>query len=358
MSLMGSPNRCRSFFSSPLTRASLGDLDDASAKASADGSFCFDGVGNSKLRPQEKKKRPLMIHSAAISTTSFSSFVTSSSSSSSSSSEQLHDPIAIQAHPCHGTGPAAVADAEAAILAAAKEKSVAEAAEREADAAAAAAPASAAAPPCPTTQKTKNLVKWQDGGVPLEAKERLLQQKACVIWFTGLPASGKSAVAAALERKLGERKRATALLDGDNVRHGLCADLGFSPEDRAENVRRVGEAARLLSCGGGGLLTIAALVSPYAAHRDAVRDSLPPGRFVEVFVDSPLDLCEERDPKGLYKACREGKLRGLTGLDAPYERPERPELVVRPSEANGGAEAAAAEVVRFLEGRGLIPPAE
>jgi adenylyl-sulfate kinase len=193
--------------------------------------------------------------------------------------------------------------------------------------------------------------------VPLEAKERLLRQKACVIWLTGLPASGKSAVAAALEKQLcgGTRKRATALLDGDNLRHGLCSDLGFTPADRAENVRRVGEAARLLSCGGGGLLAIAALVSPYRAHREAVRRSLPPGRFVEVFVDSPLELCERRDPKGLYAASRSGTLRGLTGVDAPYEEPGRPEVVVRPREENGGAEAAAAEVVLFLEKEGLIP---
>ena len=369
---MGRPFRCRGFSSfsssssSLLARASLGDLGDANAKAS--NGPCWDGVGSSDLRPQEKKKRSLLIHSAATttrtrlpSTSSSSSFSTSSSSSSSSST--LHDPIAIPVHPCHQASAAAVAEAEAALLeAAAKEKAEAEARAEAADSpvvppcsAASAAAATAQKESRPPPQK-KVVVRWQDGGVPLEAKERLLQQRACVIWLTGLPASGKSAVAAALERQLGARGRATAVLDGDNVRHGLCADLGFSPEDRAENVRRVGEAARLLSCGGGGLLAIAALVSPYRAHRDAVRASLPRGRFVEVFVDAPLSLCERRDPKGLYRAARAGELRGLTGLDAPYERPERPEVTVRPCEATGGPGAAAAEVVRFLEERGLIPP--
>ena len=359
-SLTGRPtSRCHGFFSSSssslLARTSLGDLDDTSSKSSSDGS-CFDGVGGSDLRPQRKKKS-LLIHSAATVTrlpTAFSSFAAAFSSSSFS---KLHDPIAIPAHPCHQATAAAIAEAEAALLVAAKEKAGAEAAE---GGAAAASACLTAAQKLQKQQKPKSAaaVRWQDGGVPLEAKERILRQKACVVWLTGLPASGKSAVAAALERELGERNRATALLDGDNVRHGLCADLGFSPEDRAENVRRVGEAARLLSCGGGSLIAIAALVSPYAAHRDAVRASLPPGRFVEVFVDSPPALCVRRDPKGLYRAARAGELRGLTGIDAPYERPRRPELTVRPREAVGGPEAAAAEVVRFLEERGLIPPAE
>ena len=358
---MGLPFRCSGFASSSsssssssllLPRASLGDLGEASAKASRNGPCWDGGLGNSELRHQ-----PLLIHSAATSAASFSTS-SSSSSSSSFSSSTLHDPIAIPAHPCH--------EAEAALLSAAtKEKAEAEAKERAAandsdSSSAAVPPCSAAAATAATSTQNqkpaKRVVRWQDGGVPLEAKERLLQQRACVIWLTGLPASGKSAVAAALERQLGERGRATALLDGDNVRHGLCADLGFSPEDRAENVRRVGEAARLLSCGGGGLLAIAALVSPYRAHRDAVRASLPPGRFVEVFVDAPLSLCERRDPKGLYRAARAGELRGMTGLDAPYEKPESPEVTVRPCEATGGPGAAAAEVVRFLEERGLIPP--
>lgn len=283
-----------------------------------------------------------------------SSFSTSSFSSTSSSSSTLHNPIAIPAHPCHQASAAELAEAEVALLAAeAKAQAEAEArAEEAADDPAAVLPLCSAA-------TGKKIVRWQDGGVPLEAKERLLQQRACVVWLTGLPASGKSSVARALEHQLVEQRgRATALLDGDNVRHGLCADLGFSPADRAENVRRVGEAARLLSCGGGGLVAIAALVSPYRAHRDAVRASLPAGRFVEVFVDAPLSLCERRDPKGLYRAARAGELRGLTGLDAPYEAPEKPEVTVRPCEETGGPAAAAAEVVRFLEEQGLIPPLE
>ena len=351
-SLMGWPSRCRHFSSSSLiTRASLGDNAGPEVNSRTSGCCGGSGGGNSELSPQ--KNRALLIQSAAaVAATripkpknlpSFSFSTSSSTSSTSFSADTPHDPIAIPTHPCHQASALALAEAEAAMA-----KAALLLAEKETEAGAGAA---AAAPPCSSKPK---VVKWQDGGVPLEAKEQILNQKACVIWLTGLPASGKSAVAVALERQLGRRNRATALLDGDNVRHGLCADLGFSPEDRAENVRRVGEAARILST-GGGLLTIAALVSPYRAHRDAVRASLPPGRFVEVLVDAPLELCERRDPKGLYAAARAGKLHGLTGLDAPYEKPESPEVVVSPCDATGGPEAAAAEVVRFLKGQGLIP---
>lgn len=189
--------------------------------------------------------------------------------------------------------------------------------------------------------------------MPTAAKEAALGHKGCVVWLTGLSGAGKSAVATALEAALAGRGVATALLDGDNVRHGLCADLGFSEADRAENVRRVGEVAKLMA--DAGLVAIAALVSPYAAHRDAVRARLPPGRFVEVHVDAPLSVCEARDPKQLYAAARAGKLAGLTGVDAPYEAPPSPELTLA-CDGRTPPAALAATVVSHLEAAGIVPP--
>jgi len=167
------------------------------------------------------------------------------------------------------------------------------------------------------------------------------------VWLTGLPASGKSTIAAALEAALLSRGQAAYLLDGDNLRHGLNADLGFSAEDRAENVRRTGEVARLLA--DAGLVALASLVSPYAADRARVRelherDGL---RFLEVFVNTPLEECERRDPKGLYARARAGELPGFTGIDDPYEAPGCPELELRPVEQ--GVEDALAAVLALLD---------
>ena len=195
-------------------------------------------------------------------------------------------------------------------------------------------------------------VTWQEGGVPPAAKEAALGHKGAVVWLTGLSGAGKSAVATTLEAALASRGVATALLDGDNVRHGLCADLGFSEADRAENVRRVGEVAKLMA--DAGLIVIAALVSPYAAHRDAVRARLPEGRFVEVWADAPLSVCEARDPKRLYAAARAGKLAGLTGVDAPYEAPPSPEITLACDGRTPPAVLAGA-IVAHLESTGLIP---
>lgn len=195
-------------------------------------------------------------------------------------------------------------------------------------------------------------VTWQPGGVPTAAKEAALGQRGCVVWLTGLSGAGKSAVGLAVEAQLAARGVATAFLDGDNLRHGLCADLGFSEADRAENVRRAGEAAKLLA--EAGLVAVAALVSPYAAHRDAARARLPPGRFVEVHVDTPLVVCAARDPKKLYEKAAAGALSGLTGVGSPYEPPLNPEVRLV---ADGGEPAAAhaARVVAFLEREGLVP---
>jgi bifunctional enzyme CysN/CysC len=160
------------------------------------------------------------------------------------------------------------------------------------------------------------------------------------IWLTGLSGSGKSTVAAELERRLVASGRPAYLLDGDNLRHGLNADLGFSADDRAENVRRVGEVAKLLA--DAGVIAIVSLVSPYAADRARVRAShadasLP---FVEIFVDTPLEICEARDPKGMYAKARAGEIAHFTGIDDPYEAPEAPHLRLRPEDGDAAAQAA------------------
>ncbi len=179
---------------------------------------------------------------------------------------------------------------------------------------------------------------------------QVARRGGATVWLTGLPASGKSSLAVELERLLADAGRPAYLLDGDNLRHGLNAGLGFSAKDRAENVRRVGEVARLFA--DAGLIALVSLVSPFRAGRDAARaahaaDGLP---FLEVWVDTPAQECERRDPKGLYARARAGELSGMTGIDAPYEPPEHPELVVHGAEEPTGA--AAARVLGALGGPG------
>ncbi|AUQ26570.1 adenylyl-sulfate kinase [Dickeya zeae] len=167
-------------------------------------------------------------------------------------------------------------------------------------------------------------VVWHDHAVAREDRERQHGHRGVVVWFTGLSGSGKSTLAGALEQSLFARGVSTYLLDGDNVRHGLCRDLGFSDDDRRENIRRVGEVARLMV--DAGLVVLTAFISPHRAERQMVRELLDQGQFLEVFVDTPLSICEARDPKGLYKKARAGELRNFTGIDAIYEAPEQPEL--------------------------------
>ena len=190
-------------------------------------------------------------------------------------------------------------------------------------------------------------VTWHAHAVSRERRAEVLGGAGATVWFTGLPASGKSTVAVALEAALLDRSRGAYLLDGDNLRHGLNGDLGFSAEDRAENVRRTGEVALLFA--DAGLVGLVSLVSPYAADRRRIRERHEAEglRFVEVYVNTPLEECERRDPKGLYARARAGELPGLTGIDAPYEPPERPELELRPLE-QGVADAVAA-VIALLE---------
>ena len=200
-----------------------------------------------------------------------------------------------------------------------------------------------------TIQKATNIT-WHEGNIKSPDRERLLQQKGAVLWFTGLSGSGKSTLALAVEEKLFERGHLCFVLDGDNIRHGLNKNLGFSPEDREENIRRIGEVAKLFS--DAGVIAMTAFISPYRKDRDNARALLEDNRFVEIFVKVPLDVAEERDPKGLYKKARAGEIKEFTGISAPYEEPLSPELVVDTSEL--GLEQSADEVIRFLESREIV----
>ncbi|CAL4983032.1 unnamed protein product [Urochloa decumbens] len=174
-----------------------------------------------------------------------------------------------------------------------------------------------------TVGKSTNIL-WHDCPIGQNERQKLLNQKGCVVWITGLSGSGKSTLACALSRELHSRGHLTYVLDGDNLRHGLNRDLSFKAEDRAENIRRVGEVAKLFA--DAGLICIASLISPYRSERGACRNLLPSSSFIEVFLNAPLEVCESRDPKGLYKLARAGKIKGFTGIDDPYEPPSDCEL--------------------------------
>ena len=174
------------------------------------------------------------------------------------------------------------------------------------------------------TQKILSPVRLPAGGIALRERERRNGHRGCVVWLTGLSAAGKSTIAAELERVLFRNGCQTLVLDGDRVRLGLCHDLGFSPMDRQENIRRVGEVARLFA--DAGFICITAFISPYRADRAVVRKLMAPGRFIEVFVNAPLAVCEARDPKGLYARARKHQLKNFTGISAPYEPPLNPEI--------------------------------
>jgi bifunctional enzyme CysN/CysC len=193
---------------------------------------------------------------------------------------------------------------------------------------------------------TENVV-WHEPALARAARWDALGIRGATVWFTGLSGSGKSTVATEVERLLVAGRQPTYLLDGDNLRHGLNGDLGFSAEDRAENVRRVGEVARLFA--DAGVVALVPVISPYRSGRDAVRAMHAAAglAFVEVFVDTPLEECERRDPKGLYRLARAGEITGFTGIDDPYEPPTSAEVVLRPSD--GDAARQAARVVEALE---------
>ena len=193
---------------------------------------------------------------------------------------------------------------------------------------------------------------WQALDVDQATRSRQKLQKSCVVWFTGLSGAGKSTIANLAERRLVAQGRHTYLLDGDNLRHGLNKDLGFTAQDRVENIRRVAEVARLMV--DAGLIVLVSFISPFRAERRMARELVADGEFIEVFVDTPLEVAEARDVKGLYRKARAGQLRNFTGIDSPYEAPESPEL--RIDTAAMSSEAAAEAVVEQLARRGMLGP--
>jgi adenylylsulfate kinase len=193
-------------------------------------------------------------------------------------------------------------------------------------------------------------VHWHEHSVSREEREKLNGQHGCVVWFTGLSACGKSTIANTVDHILHSRGKHTFVLDGDNIRLGLNKNLGFSAEDRAENIRRIGEVAKLFC--ESGAIALTAFISPYKADRNAVRALLGPGEFVEIFVQASVDTCEKRDPKGLYKKARAGEIKNFTGISDPYEAPEKPELVLDSDKK--GIDDLALEVVSYLEKQGIL----
>jgi adenylyl-sulfate kinase len=174
--------------------------------------------------------------------------------------------------------------------------------------------------------KSEN-ISWTRGKITPQQREQQNGHSGYVVWFTGLSAAGKSTIATELERELFGRGKHAYVLDGDNMRHGLCSDLGFAPEDRKENIRRIGEVANLFA--DAGFVCITAFISPYRSDREIARKITPPGKFIEVYVNTPLEICEQRDPKGLYAKARKGAIKEFTGISAPYEPPLQPEVELR-----------------------------
>ncbi len=199
-------------------------------------------------------------------------------------------------------------------------------------------------------QQIATNITWHEGHVERPERQRLLKQKGVTVWLTGLSACGKSTIAYTLEHALVQMGHLAYVLDGDNIRHGLNKNLGFSAEDRAENIRRIGEVAKLFT--DAGVITITSFISPYRADRDAVRANLGPGDFIEVFVHAPIEVCEQRDPKGLYKKARAGQIKGFTGIDDPYEAPEHPEILLNTADLT--PQQAAQELLDHLKSKGHL----
>ena len=200
-----------------------------------------------------------------------------------------------------------------------------------------------------TTQKATN-IKWHHGKISRNDRVNLMKQKGGTIWLTGLSGSGKSTIAVELEHALIENKHQAYILDGDNIRHGLNKNLGFSPEDRSENIRRIGEVAKLFT--DANIITITAFISPYRQDRDNARKLFQAGEFIEIYIKCPLDVCEQRDTKGLYKKARAGEVKEFTGISAPYEEPLNPELTIDTSKMS--IEESTRAIIAYLEDKGYV----
>jgi len=199
-------------------------------------------------------------------------------------------------------------------------------------------------------QKKSSNVVWHQATVTRERREALNEHRSVMLWFTGLSGAGKSTLAHAVEERLHQTGCRTFSFDGDNVRHGLCSDLGFSDQDRVENIRRVGEMGKLFL--EAGIIALTAFISPFRSDREKVRSLMPHGEFFEIYCHCPLEVCEERDVKGLYKRARAGEIKNFTGISSPYEEPENPELVVDTGRLS--LQESVAQVVAMLEQRGVI----
>ncbi|MGA1847604.1 adenylyl-sulfate kinase [Deferribacter abyssi] len=197
--------------------------------------------------------------------------------------------------------------------------------------------------------KNKNIV-YHPHKITKSDRSKIKGHKPCVLWFTGFSGSGKSTIANALEEILNRKGYHTYLLDGDNIRHGLNKDLGFSIEDRKENIRRIAEVAKLFV--DAGLIVITAFISPFKEERDFARSLVEEDEFIEVFVDTPLSVCEQRDPKGLYKKARQGKIKNFTGIDSPYEAPESPEVHIRTDELT--VQESVEKIITYLREKKII----
>ncbi len=202
----------------------------------------------------------------------------------------------------------------------------------------------------PDVKRSSNVV-WHHATVTRTRREMHNGHKAVILWFTGLSGAGKSTLAHALEERLHQQNSSTFVLDGDNVRHGLCRDLGFTEEDRQENIRRIGEVSKLFI--EAGVITLTAFISPFAADRQQVRELVPDGDFIEIYCHCPLEVCEARDVKGLYKKARTGEIKEFTGISSPYEIPENPELAI--NTAGKSVDECVDQIVAFLQQRGDLP---
>ena len=200
------------------------------------------------------------------------------------------------------------------------------------------------------TPKSKHIY-WHEGDISKKDRERLANHKGVCLWFTGLSGSGKSSIARETENMLYEKGIRTYVLDGDNIRHGLNSDLGFSPEDRNENIRRIGEVSKLFV--DAGTMVMTAFISPYRQDRDRVRKILKEGEFIEIYVEAEIETCEQRDPKGLYKKARAGEIKEFTGISAPYEAPENPELIINTTQETSVKENSK-KVIHYLEQKGYL----